>query len=326
MRVRNLVAALLGCLAIVSCATPNQTSPQDDARQITNTITTWTAAFNNRNTATACSLFAPDFVSSYAGRPDWTYSQTCTLLTNVVQNHQIRYNYDIKVSEIKVSGDLAIVKAIWSLKFSRLTDEDEQTHVEPTMDVFQRQADGKWKLIRAMGYTAQAGAQPFISAPVPSTVTNPTATNVEAPPAAAATPAATQAPPPAGSYQGPAQATQPGSSSPVATPAVTNPAATNVEAPPAAAATPAATQAPPPAGSYQGPAQATQPVSSSPVATPAVTNPTVTNVEAPPAAAAAPAATQAPPPTGDYQGLAPEWCSRPAITPSERAAHNYYCH
>jgi len=87
-----------------------------------------------------------------------------------------------------------------------------------------------------------------------------------------------------------------------------------------------ATQAAPLTGGYQGPAQATHPASLASVVTPTVANSTATNVEAPPAAVATPAATQVLPPTGGYQGPSPEWCSRLARTPSDQAAHDYYCH
>jgi len=56
--------------------------------------------------------------------------------------------------------------------------------------------------------------------------------------------------------------------------------------------------------------------------------PVATSTPAPPPVAAMPAATMvsAPQPTGSYQGSLPEWCSQPSRTPSDQAAHNYYCH
>jgi steroid delta-isomerase len=55
-----------------------------------------------------------------------------------------------------VSGDLAVVRLIW---ISNLTATDGRTtsEEEPGLDVFQRQPDGSWKIIRYIAYPATPG-------------------------------------------------------------------------------------------------------------------------------------------------------------------------
>ncbi|MGK2922970.1 MAG: YybH family protein [Methyloceanibacter sp.] len=48
-------------------------------------------------------------------------------------------------------GDVAVVRLVWTLTIKE-KDGGEIKSVEPGMDVFQRQADGSWKIVRYMAY------------------------------------------------------------------------------------------------------------------------------------------------------------------------------
>jgi ketosteroid isomerase-like protein len=44
------------------------------------------------------------------------------------------------------------VRLVWTLKTTQLNAGEQRTSVEPSMDVFTRQADGYWKIIRYIAY------------------------------------------------------------------------------------------------------------------------------------------------------------------------------
>jgi steroid delta-isomerase len=62
------------------------------------------------------------------------------------------YHYDLEIKEILVSGDLAVVRLVWTLKLRSKSGGPEQVTREPGMDIFRRQADGSWKISRYMAY------------------------------------------------------------------------------------------------------------------------------------------------------------------------------
>ena len=62
------------------------------------------------------------------------------------------YSFDIK--EIIVSGDMAIVRLVWTSRLSREGSSQVTETKEPGLDVFRRQADGKWRISRYMAYEA----------------------------------------------------------------------------------------------------------------------------------------------------------------------------
>jgi steroid delta-isomerase len=60
------------------------------------------------------------------------------------------YRYALDIKEILVFGDAAVVRLVWTLTIKNTDGEVES--VEPGLDVFRRQADGTWKIVRYMAY------------------------------------------------------------------------------------------------------------------------------------------------------------------------------
>jgi ketosteroid isomerase-like protein len=61
------------------------------------------------------------------------------------------YRYALDITEILVFGDVAVVRLVWTLTIKE-KDGREMKSVEPGMDLFRRQADGSWKIVRYMAY------------------------------------------------------------------------------------------------------------------------------------------------------------------------------
>jgi hypothetical protein len=58
------------------------------------------------------------------------------------------------LGEILVYGDIAVVRLIWTLDESKQGSTVTVRSSEPGMDIFQRQKDGSWKIIRYLAYTS----------------------------------------------------------------------------------------------------------------------------------------------------------------------------
>lgn len=51
-----------------------------------------------------------------------------------------------------MSGDLAVVRLVWTLTVATVGVAKTAIADEPGMDVFRKQPDGTWKIVRYIGY------------------------------------------------------------------------------------------------------------------------------------------------------------------------------
>jgi uncharacterized protein (TIGR02246 family) len=145
-----LVLALLGCVSAAA-----QPVAQDQAEtNIRAVLMKWTADFNARNTAEICDLFAPDLRYDFQGLPERSYDDICRLLHTSLTDAGKRYSYSPDIKEIIVFGDLAVVRLTWSLKVRNDGAPGDVTSQEIGLDVFRRQPDGRWKIIRYIAFEA----------------------------------------------------------------------------------------------------------------------------------------------------------------------------
>jgi len=121
-----------------------------DKAAIAQRLHAWADAFNARDAATICDLYAPDLVSSVRGAPDAGYDAVCKRLTNALANPKLDLYYSPDIHEIILSGDLAVVRLTWNLTIGRGADQSYSQ--EKGMDIFRKQADGTWSIIRFMAF------------------------------------------------------------------------------------------------------------------------------------------------------------------------------
>jgi ketosteroid isomerase-like protein len=144
---------VLAILLAISYASADDSTAAAQS-QIRAALEQWTQDFNNRNpSAAVCSLFAPDLISNFRGQPEDSYGSLCANLQMALADQAKTYHYDLELKEILVSCDLAAVRLVWTLKV-RLKNGAEETTREPGLDIFRRQADGSWKIVRYMAYEA----------------------------------------------------------------------------------------------------------------------------------------------------------------------------
>jgi len=163
MRVKRAIAgsAIAGVLfAVVALVAPSTCAEADSTlsaqSEIRSALEKWTIAFNARDSSKVCSVFAPDLISNYQGQPQRNYSSLCDQLKRSVGDPATSYRYALDLQEIIVSGDLAVVRLIWTLTLRREKEPTETTIVEPGLDVFRRQSDGAWKIERFIAYPVTA--------------------------------------------------------------------------------------------------------------------------------------------------------------------------
>jgi ketosteroid isomerase-like protein len=122
--------------------------PQD---QIKAALTQWTSDFNAGRADKVCGLFAQDLRANVRGAAERDYASLCGLLQRSLSDRTKRYSYALEIKEILVSGDSAVVRLVWTLTVVPV-DAPMETSIEPGMDVFRREADGSWKIMRFMAY------------------------------------------------------------------------------------------------------------------------------------------------------------------------------
>jgi ketosteroid isomerase-like protein len=158
MMSRRVGLTAAGVLAMLLFATYVSAADDDSAavqNQIRVELEKWKLDFNAGDASQVCTLFAPDLISNFRGQPEDTYNSLCANLQAALTDPTKTYHYDLEIKEILVSGDLAVVRLVWTLKVHpKDAAASEVTTREPGMDIFRRQPDGSWKISRYMAYEA----------------------------------------------------------------------------------------------------------------------------------------------------------------------------
>ncbi|HEY1260869.1 MAG TPA: nuclear transport factor 2 family protein [Stellaceae bacterium] len=132
-------------------AAPAVAASDQTAAAIRAALVQWTAAFNKRDTTAICDLFSRDLRYDFRGLPEQNFRDICNRLNRALADPAMRLHYAFDIKEILVSNELAVVRLTWHVTTSRPGRPDIDT-VEPGMDIFRRQPDGTWKIIRYLAY------------------------------------------------------------------------------------------------------------------------------------------------------------------------------
>ena len=143
------MAALL--LIVIVGATDIAGATDDPASDIRAALEQWRLDFNARQSAHICDLFSPTLRYDFRGLPEQNHTLLCDRLHRALADRSKTFQYDLRIREIIVSDSLAVVRLTW---VSTVTSPDRKstTTDEPGLDIFERQANGHWKIIRYLAY------------------------------------------------------------------------------------------------------------------------------------------------------------------------------
>jgi steroid delta-isomerase len=126
---------------------------QGAEEEIRTALAKWTQDFNAGKADGVCGLFSPELRYDFRGYPERGYADICSRLKRSLADAGKRYTYALDIREILVSGDIAVVRLVWTLTVT-LGNGQTVSSVEPGMDVFRREPDGSWKIIRYLAFEA----------------------------------------------------------------------------------------------------------------------------------------------------------------------------
>ena len=124
---------------------------EDAASEIRAALAQWAEDFNAGRADKVCDLFAKDARADVAGAPERDYPAICDLLTRSLKDKTRHYHYAMDIKEILVFGEAAVVRLVWTLTIKQ-PDGSTAKSIEPGMDIFQKQQDGSWQIIRYMSF------------------------------------------------------------------------------------------------------------------------------------------------------------------------------
>ena len=148
----NLIASTV--IALMLFAAPAAQAAADSAEgAIRSAFEQWTTDFNAGKADAACQLFSPELRYDFRGYPERDYADVCARMKRSLSDESKRYAYALDIREIIITGDLAVVRLVWTLTIT-LGNGQELTSIEPGMDVLRKGPDGAWKIIRYIAYEA----------------------------------------------------------------------------------------------------------------------------------------------------------------------------
>ena len=150
MRRLALPVLFAGFLAALAPA-PALAGAEADRAAIAARLEAWAGAFNARDASRTCDLFAPDLVSTMRGRPDAGRDAVCRRIAAALADRSVTIRYAPDIEEILVGGDLAVARLVWTVTIQR--GPSPAVSREPGLDVFRREPDGQWRIIRFLAYS-----------------------------------------------------------------------------------------------------------------------------------------------------------------------------
>jgi len=149
VRFKLLVAVVL--VAFAALAAVNLRAEPDPETAIRAALEQWRQDFNARKAEHICDLFAPELLYDFQGLPEQNYALLCDRLHKAMASETPNITYGLRIKEVIVAGDLAMVRLTW---ISTVTAADGTSEIddEQGLDVFAKQPGGTWKIIRYIAY------------------------------------------------------------------------------------------------------------------------------------------------------------------------------
>jgi steroid delta-isomerase len=151
MAIKRLMTCLC-FLPVAASALPACADEAEDKTAITTRLRGFSDAFNARDEAGLCDIFASDLIATMPPALETGREAICGNINRLFDRPDLQLHYDYpEIREIVVSGDIAVVRIRWTLTVRRGVEVD--TTLEGGIDVFRRQPDGRWSIARMATFT-----------------------------------------------------------------------------------------------------------------------------------------------------------------------------
>jgi steroid delta-isomerase len=149
---KRSLTALLCLLTVAAAGAPAHADEAADKAAIIARLRAFPDAFNAKDDAGYCDIFAPDLIGTIPMAPEISRDAICANLKRLLARPDLQLHYDYPdIREIIVSGDIAVVRIMWTLTARKGAEQD--TTQEGGIDVFRRQPDGRWSIARMATFT-----------------------------------------------------------------------------------------------------------------------------------------------------------------------------
>ena len=113
-------------------------------KEIRASLARWVEAANRGDWKEAVKIWAPDLIGWYPGTPDDTYARE---IERAARGGAPRTRYELEVKEVMVSGQLAVVRDVWTFTTKQESGRVLTEKVK-SFEVWRRQPDGAWRICR----------------------------------------------------------------------------------------------------------------------------------------------------------------------------------
>jgi ketosteroid isomerase-like protein len=153
-KVLIVMRGLIVMIAIVAgfTATPTIAQPVSDEAAIRATLGRWMADFNAGRADKVCDIFASVLRADVKGAGERDFDAQCKVLRDALADPARSLSYALDIKDIFNAGDMAAVRLVWTLT-ARVKETSAVTTVEEQgLDVFGRDSDGHWRIVRFVSY------------------------------------------------------------------------------------------------------------------------------------------------------------------------------
>lgn len=130
-------------------------SAQENSSSIANILNEWVESFNKKDLQKSLSIYSEDFIGYYPDQPDQTFKSVKEQYQHLLMNKNLSIKLAVKIDEIQISGNQAFVRMVLSATVKPVFATDATTAHDKGIQVWQKNQDGEWKLIRASTFPVQ---------------------------------------------------------------------------------------------------------------------------------------------------------------------------
>ncbi|MCF1707325.1 nuclear transport factor 2 family protein [Tabrizicola sp. J26] len=134
-------------------STDGSADADKDEAEIRARLQEWSDAFAKKDVAAACDLFSADVVAEIQDGPTADHAAVCSKIGELLGKDDVELTYTPQIDEVLPMGDYALIRLTWSLRIDR--NGDVTTSSERGFDLFRKEADGKWRIVRYLAYTIE---------------------------------------------------------------------------------------------------------------------------------------------------------------------------